>query len=86
MLASVHICRVCTLSPSVGVQKSLWVQTGKQRPCEMPTGPNEEAEQRAAVVSGAVETGRRRRGREPWGRRGASEECDVVAVWTRAGA
>lgn len=26
-------------------------------PCEMPTGPNEEAEQRAAVVSGAVETG-----------------------------
>lgn len=30
--------------------------------------------------------GRRRRGREPRGRRGASEECDVVAVWTRAGA
>lgn len=72
--------------PERGGQKSLWVQRGKQRPCEMPTGPNEEAEQRAAVVSGAVETGRRRRGREPRGRRGASEECDVVAVWTRAGA
>lgn len=84
VLASVHICRVCTLSPSVGVQKSLWVQTGKQRPCEMPTGPNEEAEQRAAVVSGAVETGAGAGGAESRGEDGellrsvTSSQCGRV--------
>lgn len=87
VLASVHICRVCTLSPSLGVQKSLWVQRGKQRPLRDAHRPK-----RGGRTAGGHrersgrDRGRRRRGREPRGRWGASEECDVVAVWTRAGA